>query len=121
MRGITIPWSKCNIFQKKNKKIKNIFYHLKKKTKKPNPLLAGRPPQWVASQPVYEAGGGVEHLAVDPGGVLGVACATPDSHRGWLGWLQGWPRPPSALGERPTTPMGGRPPMGFLLLLLLLL
>jgi hypothetical protein len=57
MRGIAIPWGKCNIFQKK----KHLFNILLLKKKKKNQTLhwpAGRPPQWVDGQPVYGAGGG---------------------------------------------------------------
>jgi hypothetical protein len=94
MRGIAIPWSKCNIFQKKT--IYFIFY-LKKKSK--NQTL-----NWLASQPVYGAkgglchprfssrpprvgfGGGPGHLRLafgvakpPPETTLGVVVATPDS------------------------------------------
>jgi hypothetical protein len=65
MRGIAIPWSKGNIFQKKP-----FILYLKKKTeKKQNPSLAGRPPIYIELGVVAPPS---EHLVVDPQGILGV-------------------------------------------------
>jgi hypothetical protein len=72
-------------------------------------------------------------LGVAPDGLAsGVAAATSIVPRGWPatpheyfgggqaihGSLRGWLRPPPALGGRLTTPMGGWPPMGFLIFFL---
>jgi len=64
MRGIAIPWGKCNIFQKK----KHLFNILLLKKKPKNQTL-----HWLAGHPFPE------HLMVDPGGVPGGGLCHPQS------------------------------------------
>jgi len=109
MRGMTILWKKCNIYQKKKKN--HLFYNLflklkKKKTKKKESQtlhwLVCHPNGWPVN-PYMEprvAAPPPEHLVVDPRGIPRVVRPPQIGFRG------GKPPPTGVLGVAPDTTPG---------------